>query len=190
EPSVHAPVDQARSCVNCHDPHGAVDQKLLLADERQLCLRCHEPLDRHLAQARHVHRPIGDGLCTVCHEPHRSPDSRFLRYAYPRRIKLDYDPANFQLCFSCHDSGLVDARETSTTTSFRDGTRNLHHVHVVENGRTCRACHDVHGSVSESLVRERLPFGSEGWEMPIEYRRAPDGGTCTLSCHVERTYRR
>jgi predicted CXXCH cytochrome family protein len=54
----------------------------------QLCLQCH--VFPHSA-TDYVHGPLAAGGCTVCHEPHSSPN----------RYLLVSDSEAF--CFHCHD---------------------------------------------------------------------------------------
>ena len=51
--------------------------------------------------------------------------------------------------------------ETKGATGFRNGTQNLHAVHVNDKvkGRTCRACHAPHGADLPHLIRASVPFG-------------------------------
>ncbi len=76
---------------------------------------------------------------------------------------------------------------TESATDFRNGDTNLHFLHVnKEKGRTCRACHDTHGSNRPKHVTEGVPFGS--WEIPINFQETPKGGSCAPGCHAERDY--
>ena len=93
-----------------------------------------------------------------------------------------------QHCFDCHDERLVlDA--ISTETGFRNGKENLHYFHVNrEKGRTCRACHQEHGSNQPKHIRSVVPFGR--WEMKLDYTITETGGGCSTGCHVPKKYDR
>ena len=80
--------------------------------------------------------------------------------------------------------------ETTTVTDFRDGSRNLHFVHVnkTRKGRTCRACHETHASRRPNHIRESVPFGN--WQLPVNYEKTDDGGSCAPGCHRPETYSR
>jgi hypothetical protein len=95
----------------------------------------------------------------------------------------------YDLCFKCHDSKMVLDAQT-TQTGFRSGDRNLHFVHVnrAEKGRTCRTCHEVHGSDLPKHMAADVPFEGSKWAMPIEFEQLPNGGRCTPGCHVQQTY--
>ncbi len=57
----HEPV--AESCLNCHDPHGSVNQNLLTQRQPTLCLQCH-------ANTSVIHRSNSTQYktCTNCHK--------------------------------------------------------------------------------------------------------------------------
>ncbi len=84
----------------------------------------------------------------------------------------------------------MSAEQTTTLTNFRDGSRNLHYVHVhnTDRGRTCRACHEVHAAKQPHRIREGVPYGTAGWVLKINYTKTPTGGTCTKTCHETKTY--
>ena len=84
---------------------------------------------------------------------------------------------------------MVNAEQTETVTYFRNGKTNLHTLHVNQKkGRTCRACHDVHASNQEDHIREEFRFGM--MDIPIEYKKNENGGTCIPGCHNQRSYDR
>ena len=85
---------------------------------------------------------------------------------------------------------MLSDRETATLTNFRDGSRNLHYLHVnkAERGRTCRACHEVHASKQKHQMRDGVPYGSKGLILKINYTKAPFGGTCAKTCHDTKSY--
>jgi hypothetical protein len=86
----------------------------------------------------------------------------------------------YDLCFTCHDKQLVLTAKTTGLTNFRDGETNLHFVHVnrEDKGRSCRSCHDVHGSDLPKHIASEVPFEGSGWSMPIGYEPKSDGGRC------------
>ena len=81
-------------CVACHNPHGSVNQKMLVARDANLCLRCHlEAPDpgssgqinanaiRHSAENHNTRLMQGTCWSAGCHEaPHGSNSSYHLRY--------------------------------------------------------------------------------------------------------------
>ena len=199
-PVPHKAVVEERACANCHDPHRSELSSLLRAPSAKLCARCHDrtyprengrPVANIVARLEEFpvhHGPVREENCEGCHQPHGSANFRLLKKAYPAKFYTPFKEENYDLCFSCHEKGLV-LQEKSTLTNFRDGERNLHFLHVNRRkGRTCRACHAVHASGNELHLRDTTPFGT--WELPVGFKRTPTGGTCTTGCHVEQTYSR
>ncbi|HSN13904.1 MAG TPA: cytochrome c3 family protein [Anaeromyxobacteraceae bacterium] len=70
--NAHAPVADGR-CFACHAPHVGEGKALLLASERALCRRCHDPRDPAARQA-HEQAKAGTSRCETCH-PHHAPRS-------------------------------------------------------------------------------------------------------------------
>jgi predicted CXXCH cytochrome family protein len=54
-------------CISCHNPHGSVNQKMLVARDANLCLRCHLEHPSVIAGGA-----LGDGKIVVGGEDHRS----------------------------------------------------------------------------------------------------------------------
>jgi predicted CXXCH cytochrome family protein len=199
----HDSVTRDKSCLNCHNPHASNVQKLLVQLPYDLCVGCHgvdgvldhdgkelTNIDRLLKDNPRWHGPVKAKDCSSCHKPHGSPNFRLLVKAYPAKFYAPYDPANYALCFLCHNDQIVATPRTTTLTQFRDGNRNLHylHVHKQERGRTCRACHDVHASKQSHQIRDGVPYGSSGWVLPINYTETATGGQCARTCHTTRSY--
>ncbi|MGE3171062.1 MAG: cytochrome c3 family protein [Planctomycetota bacterium] len=194
----HGAIREPRSCLNCHNPHGAHRPKLLEDVPMTLCLKCHQkPLGKlvgigeHLEKYTDHHGPIREGACPNCHNPHGSDNFRMLvRHYEPEFYTQRFELAEFSLCFGCHEQERVLEKYTDKVTGFRQGDRNLHYVHVNRDrkGRTCRACHDVHGSQHPFHIRDSVPFGI--WDLPTNYEPLATGGRCTPGCHVTREYDR
>ncbi|MBS1152178.1 MAG: hypothetical protein H6Q89_3876 [Myxococcaceae bacterium] len=199
----HMPVTDGDKCMNCHNPHAASVERLLRRMPYDLCVTCHGIDDVRdsrgvkLANIKQVleegpvkHGPVASKDCSACHAPHGSPNFRLLFDAYPAEFYAAYDPENYALCFGCHKSELVRDEQTTTLTKFRNGSRNLHFVHVnkAERGRTCRACHETHASRQPHMIRDTVPYGPRGWPLDINFRPLPDGGECARTCHASRTY--
>lgn len=187
-------------CLACHNPHGSAESFLFPMADPDLCLSCHnrayrtdstETLNiRHLVRGRMTaHSAIEGGGCLSCHLSHGSELRVLLAASYPEE---DYLPAlteNFELCFLCHDTDLLDAEETEYATGFRNGSRNLHRLHIQGNkGRNCRMCHNIHGSPLAFMVEERVSFGN--WEMRMNFIPEEEGGSCFPGCHGKESYRR
>jgi predicted CXXCH cytochrome family protein len=161
-------------------------------------MMCHDkPLDtpngkimnmqEYLISNKDAHGPIKQKDCSACHNPHGSDNFRILRKYFPPKFYAPFDVKNYELCFTCHEKTLVLDPRTTTLTGFRNGDQNLHYVHVhKEKGRTCRACHDAHATNNPKHIRDGVPFGT--WELPINYRKTANGGSCLPGCHQRFTY--
>ena len=137
-------------CLTCHSPHGAGNEKLLAAtlhppvlegcdtchtgrfDELEengksaLCTMCHSEIEDIVSGSPRPHAALEMAACTVCHNPHASPQ--------PKLIKA----ADGKACFECHsDIAPVDGEQ-------------LHGVIAVLG---CEACHEPHGGENEKLLR-------------------------------------
>jgi predicted CXXCH cytochrome family protein len=160
-----------RACLNCHTPHGGNLAALMRDQPAGLCLDCHvEPID-------HAGRTIASrALLTEPYEPDLY-----------RAFSID----QYAFCFQCHDPLLAIQTDDGhkPTTAFRNGTLNLHAVHVNDRwGRACFACHETHGSTSPRLMRASIQFRE--WQAPIGYRMTDSGGYCASGCHVPFNYDR
>jgi len=184
---LHPPV-AAGDCTACHSPHA--ENPALLRQPRQmdLCLSCHPGIVTETMTE--LHGPIARGDCTACHPPHASPHAGLLLKEFPTEPFVSYDDRKFELCFSCHSRELLLFPDTSFATGFRDGERNLHHLHVnrASRGRNCYMCHAIHGGNRAGLVADTVPFGT--WDLPLNYQKSATGGTCTPGCHAPARYDR
>lgn len=202
--SQHAVVTNERACLNCHDPHASDHSRLLKQETMALCFECHDRtqeregggvvmgIKREIDQGRSVHGPVANGDCVTCHQIHGGQHDRLLRAEYATGAYEAFDDQAYSLCFECHDRSLAEHETATAVTSFRNGDRNLHHVHVAqeERGRTCHVCHDPHAGVSAHHIRGSVPFGPSGWELPIAWSMTENGGFCTAACHGTLEYDR
>jgi predicted CXXCH cytochrome family protein len=197
--TVHGPVKDSLSCLNCHNPHSSPQKRLLIDGTNDLCLNCHDKtiktdsikirnIKQVLLNAKSIHQAIGGG-CVTCHNPHFSEKRTLLTGSFPSDQYVKSTRENFELCFMCHDTDLLEAQSTEFGTNFRNGKKNLHYVHINgDKGRNCTMCHDVHGAANERLITDKLRFGS--WEMKISFSTTEKGGSCLTACHSERKYDR
>jgi predicted CXXCH cytochrome family protein len=199
----HDALTRGAKCANCHNPHGANVEHLLVKLPMQLCMDCHGKdnvadhdgkkltnMKKLLAENPSHHGPVAAEDCSACHSPHGGNNFRLLTFAYPAAFYSAYDAQNYALCFSCHEEKAFTQPQTEELTQFRDGSRNLHYVHVnkSELGRTCRACHEVHASVQQHQIRDAVPYGPKGWMLKINYTKTETGGSCARTCHSTKTY--
>ena len=120
-PHAHRVNQNAMSCADCHDPHGAFLGKGTALGEPS-CLRCHG--DKR-GPFSYEHAPVRFEGCQGCHEPHGSANPRMLTR-----------PSVSQLCLECH-----------TSTMAAGGIPPAFHDLRSARYRNCTVCHQkIHGS--------------------------------------------
>ena len=135
---VHPPVDQDQ-CDLCHEPKaratpfeaGLRHEFQRAAGNADLCYECHDCLD----EEAYVHKPVEQGLCVLCHDPHGSERASLLRVEPDRT-----------LCQQCHRTGFLQGD----------------HVHQPVAEGKCGECHEYHGGDHRRLLR--APFTAELYE--------------------------
>lgn len=187
-PVAHAPVTSEKACASCHTPHAGDHAHLLLQPGKETCTGCHKSVVT--AAMTNLHGPVADGDCGACHEPHGSANGKLLAKEFPPGPYVPYTGTEFALCFSCHERDIVQYPDTAAATEFRDGARNLHYVHVndKQKARSCKLCHDVHGSGNPKLLADSVPFAT--WRLPIRFVKTETGGGCSPGCHKPAYYDR
>lgn len=196
---IHAPVEEG-DCTACHagggrrHPEGAGDEfSGFTGEESLLCYGCHAEVQAEITGAPVVHAPLIGGACMACHHPHESAyDSLLVGKTYsdssgnqPRRMAMEI--SNFDLCWQCHDKYVAVMHSTTAKTGFRDGTRNLHLVHLAgEEGYLCSACHRPHASAREFLLERPMDWTDD----LVGFGRREGGGYCAPGCHEAKVYRR
>ena len=223
--SKHDVVTDEESCLNCHDPHSSDQGSLLVSAQKTLCLDCHNTEIsvtegeqtqevQNIAQSLerpYLHEPVNwDEGCTECHAPHGSKYGNLLVAAFPEGNYNKYEPGDdkttstYELCFNCHDQGMLNETISGDETGFRNDTvrdgavtrKNLHWLHVVDaagaedksRGRNCNTCHDPHGTTQPHLVRAWWTMRSS--QLILKFEDRPDGGECLRSCHSPKRYQR
>ncbi len=189
-----------KACLDCHRAHQSEFARLLHQREDTACFSCHDrsiaranlpnvrDVKSEVATAKHVHKPIVEGKCAGCHASHSVDSAHLLKSTYTSEFYMPFSDSAYRLCFECHDKSLATDDQRSAT-SFRDGARNLHAVHVNrDKGRTCAVCHDAHASALPGLIRQSVPFGPGGWQLPIGFEKTTTGGTCASGCHKKMSY--
>lgn len=143
----HEPFTEGE-CTLCHNNHSSDFQNLLVKNSKRLCFVCHEIAEKGLTRFEYIHTPVVEQGCMQCHAPHGSNYFRFLNEDYPSEFYAPFNIKNYQLCFTCHPPNKVQIKETISLTDFRNGSLNLHYLHVnmPKKGRTCRSCHATHAS--------------------------------------------
>lgn len=198
----HSVVTNERACMNCHSPHASDHASALLGSTIATCLECHaSPIEvtkqrtiagvPELAEPdMHLHGPVQQGNCSECHDVHGGVNNALLVEPFPESFYLPFSEDAYALCLKCHDPATIEVDGPDAITGFRNGERNLHTVHVAgqPQGRSCRACHTVHASRVETLIADTVAFGQ--WQLPINWKPTPTGGTCASGCHEVRSYDR
>ncbi len=204
----HFPAIQGQ-CYRCHQATPAhlsgEDVKAVTTDRRsEACYACHDKeiqtQDRlisnikiRIEQMPFVHGGVQAG-CQDCHLPHGSRFNRLLTASYPLSDHAVFSLETYGICFKCHDSAMVQPFVEPGLTGFRNGSLNLHWLHVTNGnlstsakmGRSCGVCHDPHAASQPHNLRSSFgPF-----PMPLVYRAQPRGGECTRACHVPKSYTR
>jgi predicted CXXCH cytochrome family protein len=134
--------------------------------------------------------------CTDCHNnsdwsstsslapkgPHASRFAPILERQYLTADRTPESPANYDLCYKCHDRA----------TLLRDGVGGFPHVrHVVNQQAPCAACHDAHGSRQNAHLVNFMTRDADGAIVVtpnttgrLDYMvTGPGKGTCNLTCH-------
>nr|MBF0220900.1 hypothetical protein [Desulfobulbaceae bacterium] len=185
----HKPVQEGK-CTECHTPHSSNFSKQLNAPLKEICFRCHPDIKKTITESQFQHGPVRTNDCAQCHLVHGSNHKNLLRAEYSLNYQGDYDPKNFELCFGCHNSKVIE-ENNSLDTGFRNGTRNLHfvHVHRDKNGRFCITCHDTHASDQEKHIRKSFTFKKK-FKITMDFTKTATGGGCVVGCHKPRKYDR
>lgn len=200
----HAAVTTKRACLNCHAPHASKNPSLLKQDVKSLCFECHNqpipmPDGTTLVNMKEVidsgtslHGAVTQRGCVECHEIHGGGHRKLLVNEYPSDLYFPFSESSYALCFSCHDRQLVLQASTANATNFRNGDQNLHFVHVNKDqkGRSCKVCHDAHAASRDKHIRDSVPYGKGGWNLPIKFEPTADGGRCGAGCHAALEYNR
>jgi len=194
---VHDPVGGGE-CLECHKVHNSERKKLLAKASPDLCYGCHDDFNSKPT----VHSPVAEGECLACHNGHVAESSALLTKSYSRERYTEYSEKAYELCFECHEAKTFQEASTKDATEFRNGTANLHYVHVVDRlegskyriekkqkRMTCNGCHFVHGSDQPRLIRPSMSRG-EMTLYTISFQKSENGGTCVVGCHKTREYSR
>jgi predicted CXXCH cytochrome family protein len=197
----HSPAAAEGGCTSCHDAHASKSDGLLKQENSaKVCLSCHDKavkagerillnIAAHLKANPNHHGPIRDGNCTPCHDAHGAERSALLTKNFPQKFYSAFSADAYGLCFDCHEAEVFETAEGGDT-EFRNGSTNLHYLHVNKpsKGRNCRVCHDPHASRNDKHIREQTPFGN--WSIPIHFQPTESGGSCGPGCHQPYRYDR
>ncbi len=139
--NIHPPF-QDKDCSHCHRSHSSEAAKLLVQNEKQLCLECHRKLKKTtILVPKSAHASFTEGRCGDCHSPHFSNNAALL-------LK-----SPLELCGGCHPAVGRNAagapwkvlhapvRDGQCRACHRPHTSVLAALQVVAGAQQCRACH-------------------------------------------------
>lgn len=174
----------AADCSACHlqtgDPKAHKFSYPVAKDE--LCLKCHQ-----LPTEKHLHKPMVEGKCTECHDPHGSE----------HKAQLKGDP-NRDLCVRCHNAEFMKkpfvhgpVAVGACATCHKPHSSNLPHLLSADANSLCKTCHadtgkeeagvHVHKALDQGCVSCHDPHASTHKFQLIE--TAPK---LCLSCHQDK----
>jgi predicted CXXCH cytochrome family protein len=127
--------------------------------------------------------------CTDCHNNDQGPNtggsgpngphgSVYAPLLERRLLFTDgttYNPANFALCYKCHDSAVVDS---DLNTSWQ-----YHREHIETFKAACTTCHDSHASTQPHLINFNTTYVLPYNGVTAYVSTGPNRGNCTLTCH-------
>ncbi len=138
-----------------------------------LCIKCHPKVKDFVQGKKTIHKPVSNGRCTACHNPHASRHKGLLTDG---GSKLCFDchdsskgfagnvvhkPVEEGLCLSCHEAHSTDTRFLLKNEG-GEGCFGCHPQKVLMAGKNvhpevkkgnCSACHDPHSSNNIGLLR-------------------------------------
>jgi len=158
-------------CGTCHQEQTG-DWKIIPSAEQ---LRAKAP---HVGNGKYLHKPLEEGKCLDCHNPHSS-DYKFLvpaasvaelcRKCHEKNenVKNPHEPfaeGKCTLCHSSHSSNyrylLIDKQRPLCFSCHEDTKAELDSfkfIHVPTVDRECGVCHEPHGSNYYRLLNKTYP---------------------------------
>ncbi len=200
EKSIHTAVKGG--CFSCHEVRvrGEVTRvNLTTTTILPLCLKCHT--DKTAAPGQGLLHPPVAKDCTMCHDPHDSPNKDHL-------VKTLSGDSKENLCLRCHNKGLDVSANGSRHAPLDMGCDTCHVIHKkgvrgnpesnlhlsADPHTLCVGCHDVK---NESLVKahQGQPFEkadclachavhqSDGPKLIQKYAHTPYASKSCDACH-------
>ncbi len=166
---VHWPLLSKKGCLNCHSPHASVQTDLLRAPMIELCGKCHSDTIARQARSKTKHKPIEEGKCTACHDPHSSnyvflinqPAAGNANQPAAGKKVLDQATLIVDLCGSCHNYQMHSTHPVGAKVV---DPRN-------KNLRVqCLSCHRVHGTDNKDMLHF-WPITDMCTQCHTEYKR-------------------
>lgn len=165
---LHGPA-AGQKCDACHEYEEPREHRFRALAERDLCAKCHPMEHRNV-----VHKPVRDGQCSGCHDPHGS-DHRKMLIADPSRglcvtchiheqraEEHVHGPVAAGACILCHEPhsswrpGLLvkDSNDLCADchAEVRQSGAGLHVHAAMEQG--CTSCHNPHASLNQFMLHK------------------------------------
>jgi len=136
--------------------------------------------------------------CTDCHNNDQGPraggsgangphGSIFIPLLERRLLLADFQgesPANYALCYKCHDRASI-LRDQSFRATSQLGQDRGHRFHVEDAKAACTTCHDSHGVAEQArLINFNRDYVTPSSNGRLEYvAGGTSSGTCSLTCH-------
>jgi len=203
----HAPLSD--DCTNCHNPHSAAEEHLLVAPALELCFSCHDPATTDSGHPI----PVSRADCRTCHAPHGSDTDHMLSadnqhapfeegscdacHRIPRGTRVRLQVEGAELCYACHGDLEEDFARGHVHTAVAQGAcTGCHSPHLAQDpnlleasgGDLCLSCHrDIEEKSSGEAAHAALSYGCETCHDPhrSEYpaQLIAEVGALCLSCH-------
>lgn len=150
ETYAHAPA-ASNQCQFCHQmgsASGVGARKIgpeMAAPTDKLCTGCHDDKDRAYAETLSLvsHKPAGDGMCVLCHDPHHAKQRYMLR-----------GESRQALCLGCHNGKSAPIPPPGP------------HAWIFGLKIECTECHNPHFGKTTRMFRadfdERRRYGGRG----------------------------
>lgn len=143
KPYTHRLIQNAMTCVDCHNPHGNFRSGMLqlTSANEPGCFRCHSEVRGPFT---FEHAPVRFEGCGTCHEAHGSANPRMLTRQDVR-----------QVCLECHANLSNQGAATTSTAKVLGVVPPAFHDLRSPRYRNCTTCHQkVHGSfVDRNLLK-------------------------------------
>lgn len=162
---LHGPVSSG-GCNQCHSPHIAKLDKLLLREGQELCLNCHNEKE---VKENKIHDAIEKENCINCHNPHGGENKMILQKGacfnchenFTEKNEFVHGPADAGKCAVCHEQHSSKAKKLLIKPgnelcldchNARDVFNEAYHQKETKN--TCISCHNPHASNVKHLLNK------------------------------------